>query len=140
MGHHSEKSPRLHGDQTRNQQRSFEDPTAGHLTTVCEKTGLVKVSTMGNLTILCLLGLCLFFLACESRPMYDNYGSQRYGWDDNDRWGNDRWGNDRWGDYGMDRPWGSYRRGDYGDWDRSDWRDYQGFRDYDNRPWNSWWW
>merc|ERR1711875_170225 len=126
MGHHSEKSPRLHGDQTRNQQRSFQDPTADHLTTVCEKTGLVKVSTMGNLTILCLLGVCLFFMACESRPMYDNYGSQRYGRDDNDRWGNDRWGNDRWGNNG--------------DWDRQGSMDYQGFRDYDYRPQNNWWW
>merc|ERR1711875_108864 len=151
MGHHSEKSPRLHGDQTRNQQRSFEDPTAGHLTTVCEKTGLVKVSTMGNLTILCLLGLCLFFLACESRPMYDNYGSQRYGWGDNDRWGNDRWGNDRWGNdrWGngdWDRPWGDYqdfqgygypsRYNDYFSWPQNNWRYESSYRWGNNGDWD----
>merc|ERR1712121_101308 len=122
---------------------SLEDPTVGHPTTFCENTGLVKVSKMGNPTILCLLGLCLFFLGCDSRPMYDNYGSQRW-----DRWDGDWDG--PWGDYQdfqrfnypsryndfYSRPqsnWrygGSYWRGDYGDWDRSDWRDYQGFRDY----------
>merc|ERR1711862_949754 len=104
--------------------------------------------------------LSLFALACESRPMYDNYGSQRYGWDDNDRWGNDRWGNDKWGNdrWGNDRwgngdwgrPWGDYqdfqgygypsRYNDYSSRPQNNWRDYQGFRDYDYRPQNNWWW